>query len=140
MILNFSKGMLWPGHASATPFVIGVFEYPPLAAELNGIASSAKIGTRKIEIREYSNPEDISECNVLFIPAYKTRKIEEVLRVIGKDPTLIITNKMDYARRGAGINFLLVEGKLKYEINCRAIEKRGIKISSNVKKLGIMVN
>lgn len=139
MILNFSRGMHWPGIQTGK-FIIGVFEYPPLVSELNEIASTMKIGSRQIEIKEYSDPADISKCNVLFVPSYKAKRIPDVLHSIGNDPTLIVTNKMDYARKGAGINFLLLQGKLKYEINCAAIEKRGIKISTNVKKLGIIVN
>ena len=84
-------------------------------------------------------PEDIGGCHILFIPAYKARALPAVLNKIGVQPTLIITNKLDYARKGSGVNFLLVEGKLKYEINCNAIERRGMRISANVKRMGIMV-
>jgi hypothetical protein len=140
LILNFARGIQWPSVSSSEKFTIGILEYPPLAAELNAMVSSAKIGGRKIDIKEFASAEDIENCNMVFIPAYKARQFPSVITQLGTDPTLIITNKMDYAKKGAGVNFVLVDGKLKYEINCRAIEKRGMKISANVKGMGIVVD
>ncbi|MBT1698516.1 DUF4154 domain-containing protein [Fulvivirgaceae bacterium PWU4] len=139
MMLNFARGIQWPETKNNGNFVIGVLEYPPLAAELGTATASAKIGNQKIEVKEIQRPEEVGGCHILFIPAYKARALAAVLEKIGVQPTLIITNKMDYARKGSGVNFLLVEGKLKYEINCGSIERRGMKISANVKRMGIIV-
>lgn len=140
LILNLSRGIVWPGTSSSDKFVIGVLEYAPLATELENIAAASKIGSRKLEIKELENVEDVAGCNVLFIPAYKAKTLTGVLARLGSHPTLIITNKMDMARKGSGVNFLLVDGKLKYEINCKAIEDRGMKISASIKGMGIVVN
>jgi hypothetical protein len=140
MMMNFAKGMQWPASASKGNFVIGVLEYPPLAIELAGLTGNLKLGNRKVEVREFDTPESISDCHILFVPAYKARRFPDVLSRIGNFATLIVTNKIDYARKGAGINFVLIGGKLKYEINSKAIEKRGVKVSSDLKGLGIPVD
>jgi hypothetical protein len=139
MMMNFAKGMQWPANSSKGNFVIGVLEYPPLASELSTLTGNLKLGNRKIEIKEFDTPESISDCHILFVPAYKAKRLPDVLTKIGNFATLIVTNKMDYAKKGAGINFVLVDGKLKYEINSKAIEKRGVKVSSDLKGLGIAV-
>lgn len=139
MMLNFARGIQWPQVKTSGNFIIGVLEYPPLAAELGAATASTKIGNQKIEVKEILRPEEVGGCHILFIPAYKARALTVVLDKIGVQPTLIITNKLDYARKGSGVNFLLVEGKLKYEINCGSIERRGMKISANVKRMGIIV-
>jgi hypothetical protein len=138
-MLNFARGMEWPT-SSHENFVIGVLSYPPLAAELKQAASNSKIGNRKIVIKEYASPEEIEACHMIFVPAFKSRSFVNVLTKTENDPTLIVSNKTDYARKGAGINLVLIEGKLRYEINSLSIEKRGIKVSSNIKKFGISVN
>lgn len=139
MMLNFARGMQWPGSHSDN-FVIGVLGYPPLTAELLQTASTLKAGTRKIIIKEYASVDDIDACDMIFIPAFKGRSFDSVLEKIAGKPTLVVSNKMGLAKKGAGVNFLYVEGKLKYEINCRSIEERGIRVSSKVKSLGIVVN
>jgi hypothetical protein len=140
LILNLSRGILWPSAASSGNFVIGVLEYGPLASELATAVGVLKIGSRKVEIKELASVDDVKECNVLFIPAYKAKALTGVLTRLGTYPTLIITNKMDMAKKGSGVNFLLVDGKLKYEINCKSIEERGMKISASIKGMGIVVN
>lgn len=137
-ILNFVKGIQWP---DATPkkFVIGVLSYPPLAVELTQTFSGSKIKNHSIEIREYATIEEMDECQIIFIPSFKARSLNKLLPRIAANPILIVSNKMDMAKKGAGANFVFVEGKPKYEINCKEIEKRGMKISTGVKGGAILV-
>ena len=137
-ILNFVKGIEWPVIPS-NKFVIGVLSYPPLAAELNQAFSTVKIKNHTVEIREYTSVEEIGACQMIFVPSFKARSFDNVLAKIGATPTLIVSNKMDMVKKGAGVNFILVDGKPKYEINCKAIEKRGLKISTTVKSMGIVI-
>jgi hypothetical protein len=137
LMINFAKGIQWPDIPG--DFVIGVLEYPPLAEELNSSTKTIKINSKRIQVREFAHAEEIKNCHMIFVPAYKTRQFPAVLDKLGASSTLIITNKMDLARKGSGVNFILVDGKLKYEINTRSIEKRAMKISANVKSMGIVV-
>lgn len=139
MILNFAKQIQWPDHASSKNFVVGVYEYPPLVAELSAFASSTKVGMRKIEIREVGASDEVADCHILFVPAYKTKRFDDVLAAAQRKAILLVCNKVGYANKGAGINFVIVDGKLRYEINSRSIEDRGLKVSSNLKALGIGV-
>src|SRR5688500_16785229 len=138
LMINFIKGIQWPDNAGEDKFVLGVLEYPPLAAELAAAIKSGRAG-RQIEIREFESPGDVSKCHMVFIPAYKAKQLGPLTSKFGNMPTLVVTNKFDLARKGSHINFLIVDGKLRYEINCKSIEKRGMKIASNIKGLGIIV-
>jgi hypothetical protein len=139
-ILNFSRGIVWPSSNDTKNFVIGVLEYPPLAAELTGATSNIKIGNRKIEVKELNSVDEVQGCNIVFIPAFKAKVLANILTEVESKPVLIVTNKFDLARKGSGVNFTLVGGKLQYEINCKAIEARGLKISAGIKGMGIEVN
>jgi hypothetical protein len=138
LMLNFIKGIQWPDHAGKEKFVLGVLEYPPLAVELTAAIKSGKAG-RQIEIREFDSADEVSKCHMLFIPAYKAKQLGPLTGKMGSAPTLLVTNKFDLARKGSHINFVIVDGKLRYEINCKSIEQRGMKIASNIKGLGIIV-
>lgn len=139
LIVNFAKGIQWPVHSNESSFVIGVLEYPPLAAELNNAIPALKRNDKKVEIKEYANAEEIERCQILFIPAYKAKLMPYILNKLKAASTLIVTNKPDMAKNGSGINFTLANGKLQYEINCRSIEQRGMKVSSKLKGMGIVV-
>jgi ABC-2 type transport system ATP-binding protein len=64
-------------------------------------------------------------------------KILEQLRVEKGTTMILTTHYMEEAE--VLCERILINGKLKYEINCKAIEKRGMKISSNVKNMGIVL-
>ena len=139
MMLNFAKGMQWPAIYSKGDVVIGVFGYPPLVAELQSTISKVRVNNRVVRVKEYSSIDEIESVHILFVPAFKARSFESIVNKLAHSPTLLITNKPGYARKGAGVNFLLLNGTVKYELNARSIENRGIRISSNVKGLGIVV-
>jgi hypothetical protein len=139
VMLNFAKGIEWPQNKDSESFVIGVYEYPPLATELRSLGGALKAGKKKIEVRDLTSPDQASLCNILFVPAYKIKLLPSILKTVGDAPTLIITNKFEMAKKGSGVNFLLVNGKLQYEINCKSIENRGMKIPASIKGLGIIV-
>src|SRR5687767_11104491 len=110
MMLNFAKGIQWPKVSADGNFVIGVLEYPPLVAELISASATARIGERKIEVKEFNRVEEIKKCHIIFIPAYKAKLLTELLTQLGTQPTLIVSNKMDYAKKSGGVNFVLAEG------------------------------
>lgn len=139
LILNFARGIQWPISKPTEDFVVGVLGYEPLAEELLGQVDKIKVGNKKIVVREFTSPDEVKDCQILFIPAYKGRLLQPILDKIGAQPILLITNKTDSALKGSGVNLVLVDGKLRYEINCRSIELRGMKISANVKGMGIVV-
>ncbi len=139
LILNFARGIQWPSASPDKDFVVGILGYEPLADELNALSEKIKVGNRKISVKEFFAADEVSNCQILFIPAFKARLLQPILEKLGLQPILIITNKPDSALKGSGVNLIFVEGKLRYEINCKSIEKRGMKISANVKGMGIVV-
>src|SRR6478735_8440491 len=80
-MVNFVKGIQWPGTESK--FVIGILAYPPLAAELNQAFSTAKIKNHTVEIREYTDVEEIEGCQMIFIPAFKARSFDKLITKVG---------------------------------------------------------
>jgi hypothetical protein len=138
MLLNFAKTINWPSPGE-NKFVIGILEYPPLVTELKAACQNSANSGRTFEIREVTDPQRASGCHILFLPAYKAKALPLIIEQIPTAPTLIVSNKADVARKGGGISFILINGKLSYEINVKAIEKRGMKVSSALKSSATIV-
>lgn len=138
MLLNFARNIDWPATNSGH-FVIGVLEYLPLVEELKSVTRTVKINGRTLNVKPLTNPFDVKGCQIVFLPAYKARWLTPVLETIPSEATLIVSNKAGLARNGSAINFILLEGKLNYEINCDAIEKRGLKVGKALKTTGILI-
>jgi hypothetical protein len=139
LIVNFARTIQWPAYSSKNSFIIGVMDYGPLEDELRSMASTAKVSGRSIEVMKIISLTEVHQCQIVFLPAFKGKILSQLLKEIKDRPTLVITNKMDSAKKGSGINFLLVNGKLQYEINSKSIEARGLKVPASIKSLGIEV-
>lgn len=139
MLNNFTKNIQWPANTANT-FVIGVLGYPPLVNELKTSTTQRKVGNKFIEIRELNSIEEAKGCQIIFIPAFKSKALLTSVPNFKKKPILIVTNKPGLAQQGSGINFILKEGKVQFEINPTSIEAHGLKVSGTLKALGILVN
>lgn len=136
-LYNFAINGQWPSENA--DFTIGVLGQPALAKELETISSEKTIGTQKIKVMQFSNSSKVQNCNILFIPAENSNALTDVNAKLSNTPTLIVTQKNGLAKK-SGINFIVVDGKLRFEVNNTSIEKRGIKLSNKIKSLGIAVD
>jgi hypothetical protein len=140
LIVNFARGIQWPSNSIKEKFIIGVMEYDPLSEEIESMVSNMKVNGKVCEVRRINTLSDIDGCQIFFLPAFKGKMLQHVLDKVQSTPVLVITNKIGLAKNGSSINFLLINGKLQYEINFRSIESRGMKVSATIRSLGIEVS
>ncbi|RLD62288.1 MAG: YfiR family protein [Bacteroidetes bacterium] len=138
-IYNFTKYIEWPASYKSGDFTIGVIGQTPLTKELNNLAKSKKAGSQTISIKKFNKVSEIDKCNILFIPKNKSNELSNILNKLNGKSTLIITEKKGMAKQGAGINFVIVNNKQKFELNKANITKYKLKISPSLINLAIII-
>jgi hypothetical protein len=141
-IYNFTKYIDWNFDATETnenDFVIGVIGNSPVTASLNEIAKENRVGYKRIVVRVFNSPEDIGSCNILFIPRRSPFSLRSILEKVRKG-TLTISEEAGFARQGTAFNFVIINDKLKFETNLKAIASAGLKAGSQLLKLAIIVD
>jgi len=138
-IYNFCKYIEWEEAYQTGDFIIGVIGDSPIIPELRKLASAKKINNQKIVIREYANANEILQCHIIFIPKDKSNNIKEIKNKVSSFCTLLISEKKGLAKAGSAINFVIIDGKLKFELNKSNATKYGIKVSSTLESLAIIV-
>lgn len=138
-IYNFTKHVEWPEAYRSGDFVIGVLGSSPITKELKELARNRKVGSQNIVIREYRDASQIGTCHILFLPEKNSGDIGNVLTQVKNNSTLIITNKPGMASAGAAINFVLDGNKQKFELKKSNATKYGLKVSSDLERLAIVV-
>jgi hypothetical protein len=133
-LYRFIDYVSWKDYSKNQPFKIAILEESSITASLLDIPK-----TKKIDVKEYKNLDEISFCNILFVPYNSTIPIETILSKFSGKPVLIITERNGYGKKGAQMNFVIIENKLKFEINLKAINKSGIGISSFLLQHAIIV-
>ena len=138
-IYNFTKYIDWDTSAADKDFVIGVLGTSPITGYLMQIAKTSMAKNKKISIRHFTKPEEIKACDILFIPASTSFSLASILLYAGKG-MLTISEQPGYGKQGTALNFVVVNDKLKFEANLKAINSAGLIASSQLLKLAIIIN
>lgn len=138
-IYNFTKFFEWESYDDST-FTIGIVGISDLHKPLTKIAKAKTVNGKKIIIRQFENEKDIKFCNIIFVSNNLNVSIEEILKKASAKGTLIVCEKPGAGALGSCINFVIVNKKLKFEINTKAMEAAGFKASSQLLKLAIIVD
>ena len=121
-------------------FTIAVLGESEITTPLNEIARNKKVKDKSMYIKEYKDINEAGSCQVVFVSKNYTGNIESVISKVGDKPVLIITEQPGACEKGADINFFVLENKLKFEINQKAVAKAGLRISSQLLQHATLIN
>lgn len=139
-IYNFTKNVEWPAQVKTHQFIIGVIGSSEMAAELQTIAQTQKVGAMPIKVVSCSSPSDLEYCHLVYLPSNKASQLPDLLAKLSGKETLVISDGKNLATKGSCISFIQDGEKLKFEICRRNIEKQGLKSSSALANLGIAID
>ena len=137
-VYNFTKYIDW-GENEVADFSIGIIGTSPVENALQEIADTKTVDNKRIVIKHFDRPGDITFCNVLFISADNDFALAAILDEV-KRGTLTVSEEPGFARRGTAFNFVVVNHKLKFEANVKSIFNAGLKASSQLLKLAKIVD
>lgn len=134
-IYQFTNYINWTDAYRTGEFVIAVLGDNPVISELTAIAALKKVGNQTIVVKKIDNPGQIGKYHIVFVPASRTSQLDNVLAAVSDKNTLVITDGNGLIKKGAGISFVLSNGKLLFELNKEVIEKQGLYINSRLVQL-----
>lgn len=134
-IYQFTKYIEWCPDYQTGDFVIGVLGDSPIIGELNTISQNKKVVNQAIIVKRFSDVQDISKCNILFIAEDMNNYFSSVCSKLNSTCTVIICEKEGMAQNGAAINFVENEGKIFFELNKHAFSSRLLKVNNQLSNL-----
>lgn len=138
MMFNFIKYVQWPD-AGSSEFVIGIVGNNDILSTMSSYYKGAKVGTKTIVIKKVQSPTDADDCQMVFIDKTRSADFDSYSsRTKGKN-TLLITDKNGLGEKGSGINFKVVDNKLKFELNQKAIESANLKVANSLSSMAILI-
>ena len=139
MVYNFTRYVQWPDHAAGGEFIIGVVGNNDIYNTLNGWYGGKPRGAKTYIIKKFNSAADVTDCHVLYIDKSKSEEFDNVNDKVKGKGTLIITDKSGLGEQGSAINFKLVDNKLKFELNQKAIEASNLKVSGALSSMAILI-
>jgi YfiR/HmsC-like len=138
-IYNFTKYIDWDTTGAENDFVIGVIGSSGVTEPLMEIAKTNPVKNKRIIIRVFNKPEEIVDCQILFIPQKLPFPLHSILDRVGRG-VLTVSEETGYANLGTAFNFIIKNDKLKFEANLKAIYSAGLRAGSQLLKLAIIVD
>jgi len=142
-VLNFVRFTLWPENQftkDTDSYRLCFMGNTNVAKEFAAI-NGKKNGERNIYVHDLSSGEEYSKCDIVFISRKTDPEVSKqiISKTKGK-PVLIIGETKEFIKQGGVINFFSKGNRLHFEINTRAAEKQGLKLSSRLLKLAVIVD
>ncbi len=142
-IYNFTKFIKWPKEVAkgieSDGLNLCVIGKDPFGTILDQLGQQAQSKGEKIFIKRFQSSQDATSCHILFISGSEKVQLKLILDKIDGLSILLIGDTPGYAHRGVGINFYIEGNKTRFEINQKAVEKRGIILSSELLNLAKIV-
>jgi hypothetical protein len=138
-IYNFINYIDWDAGNNNTDFVIGIVGSSAVTKPLIDFSKGKTAKNKKIIIKIFNRPEDIENCQILFIPKDIPFPLHSILEKTDKG-TLTISEEDGFAEQGTAFNFYIQNDKLKFEANLKAIDGAGLKAGSQLLKLAKIVD
>lgn len=144
-LYQFTRYVKWPTPSvplkdgSKPDFVIGVLGDTPVTGVLKLISKRKNVFGRKIVIREFSSRAEMTPCQILLLARNKSAVVPEILKALKGNSTLVVGDGPGMALKGAHINFVVKNKRMKFELNLEALRNTTLRVSSQLKKLAIIV-
>lgn len=133
-IERFTRFVEWPENAlnntQKTAFAITVLGENTFGSSLDNLFNQLKIKKRSVTIKYTHNYKEVLGADIVIICNSEKKELQKILDFISSKPILLISDSKGFAQKGTHINMYVDNSYIRYEINQKAIEKTGMKISS----------
>lgn len=139
MVYNFIKYVQWPNEGESGEFVVGVIGDDNVFNTLKQWYDGKPKGSKKYVIRKLSAATEAAECSVVYVGKSKNRDFDVIKTSTTGKSILTITDGSGMGQKGSCINFKVVEGKLKFELNQAVLGGASLKVSSQLSSMAILI-
>lgn len=139
MLYNFIKYVQWPNEGDGGEFIVGVMGDEDVFNTLKQWYDGKPKGAKKYVIKKLASPADAAGCAVVYLGKAKSNQFDEIKGSISGKPVLTITNGNGLGQKGSCINFKVVDGKLKFEMNQATFSTNSLKVSNQLSSMAILI-
>jgi hypothetical protein len=139
-LYKFAPFVDWPPATfedAAAPFVVCIVGADPFGEATERTMDGIRIGTHPLVLRRLAIADAHSGCHVMFVAGSPAQPISQALDAVRGTPTLTVT---DAAQPGSIIQFVMVGGRVNFDIDANAAAANHIAVSSKLLALAHTVS
>ena len=134
-VYNFTRYIDWPADQANKDFLIDVIGHKSVYDKLKEISAGRKVGNRSIIVRYLETPDKVTASEILFVGFWQSKDMPKILDKVKSASTLLITEKDGQIESGSGINFVIRNNAIKFEVKKSNIVKYGLILSETLEQM-----
>ncbi len=141
-LFNFVRYVEWPAQAfasEAAPIRLCLIAERAFEQIVTVIVSGRSVGERPVAVEGIEGLGAAKGCHLLFLDEASGLPASVVAERLGSLAIFTISDGSQFAAEGGIANFILVDSKIRFEINPSAARRAGLKISSSLLRLAKLV-
>jgi hypothetical protein len=140
-LFNFMRFTQWPSSPALAdgPLRICVLGQDPFGPVLDTTVAGEAIEGRNVIALRISEPKEAPNCHILFISSSEEEHLQQILLSIENLPVLTVSDTPHFVEQGGMIQFVLQQGKVRFEVNLAVCISAGLTLSSDLLKLATRV-
>jgi diadenosine tetraphosphate (Ap4A) HIT family hydrolase len=104
----------------------------PLAAELSQILAGRTAHDRPVRVRRLKASESLEGVHVLFVGREESAQLNQLASKAQQRSILIVSESERALAQGSAINFVIDEGRVRFEVSLVSARKSNVKLSSRL--------
>jgi len=131
-LFNFTKFVEWPAADRTAPFRLCTVAEPAFGTAVERTITGETAGGRPIEHVTPPTPDAARNCHMLFVGRLEVDRLDRWLSAVRGAPLLVVSESRAAWDRGAHINFVVEENRVKFDVNPDAASRAGLTVSSKL--------
>ncbi len=134
-LFNFARFVEWPAEAfpsADSALQICILGQDPFGRDFEQVIVDKVVSGRRIEIAHPDGVPQARACQILFIAASEKPRFPAILQGLKGASVLVVGDTPGFAALGGAINFVLDDGRVRFEINLKAAELAHLKLSARL--------
>jgi len=138
-LYNFINFVDWPDSSFANnndPFIIGICGDDSFDGSLSDIVKGEKVnGTRSIIVKQAKTTSELQDCHMIFCTSSEEKEIDRLLGLTDNKSILTIGESDNFTGEGGMIGFINNDGRVRFELNIKAINKADLRVDSRLQRV-----
>ena len=143
-LFNFTKFVDWPppagGVPSQEPFRLCVVAEPAFGPIVDRTIEGESVGGRPLQRVTPASFDAAATCQILFLGRSESDRAERWIAAVRNAPVLVVSESAAAWTRGAHINFIVEENRVRFDVNPEAANRAGVTISSKLLRVARRVS
>jgi hypothetical protein len=132
----------WPTNAfddTGGQLILGIVGKDPFDGLLHQLVKGRKVEGREILIKVFTDPSQITHCQILYIPAASLDEWQKLSGTLDLRGVLTVSERREFLTRQGGVFSLSAQDR-KLEIHRQNARKAGLEVNSKLIKISKVVD